>query len=171
MKDDILIFTTKRLAVRRFVQRDAELLYAYSREPENHDLPNDMFDSIEEARRRLDIVIGNYRMPHYPLRYAVVRKEGMELIGNIAFKRMEDYNIQLNVMIASKYQNRGYGAEVMRGAVEYGKKALALEEVYALMKTENAQARAAFEQAGFQMVGEYETDWYGERCPVCKYKA
>ena len=54
-----MLFVTDRLAVRRLIQDDAELLYKYSREESHKELTNDIFDSIEDAESRLELAISN----------------------------------------------------------------------------------------------------------------
>ena len=67
MKENIVLFTTKNLAVRRLKSEDADLIYKYSRQESHKELPNDIFDSVEDARRRMDNAISNYRIEHLPI--------------------------------------------------------------------------------------------------------
>ena len=131
MKDNILLFVTDRLAVRRFKQEDAHLLYKYSREESHKELPNDIFDSEEDAESRLDLAISNYRIEHLPAYFGVIRKEGNVLIGVLSFKRRPDYNVQINISIAEEYQSKGYGTELVKAAAEYAKKHFGIDEIYA----------------------------------------
>ncbi|HOO80246.1 MAG TPA: GNAT family N-acetyltransferase [Lachnospiraceae bacterium] len=170
MKENIVLFMTKRLAVRRLHADDDYLLYQYSGEESNRELPNEVFDSIDDVRKHLDLVIANYRRMQYPLRYAIVLKEKNLLIGTVSFKRMPDYNIQLNIMIAKEYRNMGYATEAVEAAVDYIKDHRGVEEVYALARTENMAARNVMEKAVFLLLTEYEADWFGMVSTFCKYK-
>ncbi len=169
MKENILIFSTKRLAVRRFRAEDAELLYRYSGEPDKKEIPTEVYDSLEATKRELDLVIANYRIMHFPFRYAIVLKEENRLIGDLSFKRLPDYNTQINIKIADEYQRKGYGTEVLKASAEYAKVRLGLDRVYALVKADNAAGRGMVEKADFLLEKEFEKDWFGVKAPVCRY--
>lgn len=170
MKENILLFVTDRLAVRRLIQDDAELLYKYSREESHKELPNDIFDSLEDAESRLDLAISNYRIEHLPVYFGVVKKEGNILIGVLSFKRRPDYNIQINISIAEEYQSKGYGTELVKAAAEYAKHHFGIDAVYACPRSTNVAARSTLDKAGFMLLEEKETDWFGSEQPVCVYQ-
>lgn len=170
MKNNILLFVTEDLAVRRFKEDDAETLYGFSGQISHKEIPNDIFDSLEDTKRHLDIAIGNYRIEHLPVHYAIVLKKGNRLIGSIAFKRMEDYNIQVSIFIAEPYQNKGYGTQIAKAAAEFGKEHFAVDNIYACPRSVNEQAKKVFEKAGYALLDESEKEWFGEYQPVCRFE-
>ncbi len=170
MKENILLFVTSNLAVRRLVPDDAELLYKYSQEASNKELPNDIFDSLEDARRRLDLVIANYRIEHLPVYFGVVLKSENKLIGVLSYKRMPDYNIMINFSIAEEYQHHGYATELIRAAGDNVKEHLSVDKAFVCIRSSNEYARRALEAAGFSLIEEGEHEWYGTMQPICKYR-
>lgn len=170
MKENIVLFTTKNLAVRRLKSEDADLIYKYSRQESHKELPNDIFDSVEDARRRMDNAISNYRIEHLPLFFAVVYKPENIVIGVLSYKRMPDYNIQINVSITEDYQNRGLGTELVKSSADFAKDHFGIDTVYACTRSINAPARSALEKAGFMLVSEEEQNWFGTMQPICKYE-
>ncbi len=170
MKERVTVFTTKRLAVRRYILKDAEPLYEQAKELDADFWSGDRFESLEDAKKRLDLVVANYQILHYPIRYAVVLKEGNRLIGSLAYKRMPDYNIREVIILASDVRRKGLGTELAAAAAEYAKKNLGLESIYAVMPFDLAEGRGTAEKAGFTLISEGDEPWYMAEKPVCRYK-
>ena len=162
MKENVLLFVTSNLAVRRLVPDDAELLYKYSKEASNKELPNDIFESLEDAKRRLDLVIANYRIEHLPVYFGVVLKSENKLIGVLSYKRMPDYNIMINFSIAEEYQHHGYGQRAFKMMTEYAEQQLHLK-MNAKCYKENTSSYRMILGCGYTLCGEDENFYYFTR--------
>lgn len=170
MKKNVFLFATKRLAVRRYKPEDAELLYKYSQQTSNKELPNEVLDSVDKAKTYVEMAIHSCRMGHLPIRYAIVLKETSEMIGALSYKATPERGVQLTIMIAEDFQNKGYATEITEAAVEYAKNQEGLEEIYAFVRSANIPAVNVIEKAGFILMEEYEADWFGNCALFRKYK-
>lgn len=170
MKKNIFLFTTKRLAVRRYNLEDAELLYEYSRQTSNRELPNEVLDSLDHAKTYVEMAIHSCKMGHLPIRYAIVLKETGDFIGALSYKATPNREVHLTIMIAEEYQGKGYASEIIGAAVENVKKLEGIGEVYAFVRNGNTAAVSIVEKAGFVLLEEYEADWFGNTCIFRRYK-
>lgn len=170
MKKNVFLFATKRLAVRRYKLEDAELLYEYSRQTSNKELPNEVLETVEHAKSYVEMAVHSCRMGHFPIRYAIVLKETGEMIGALSYKATPERGVQLTIMIAEAFQNNGYATEITEGAVAYAKNQEGIEELYAFVRAGNVAAINVIEKVGFVMMEEYEADWFGNRAIFRKYK-
>ena len=92
-----------------------------------------------------------------------------EFIGWSGLKRMLATNVNGQsdfVDIGYRYQQRhwgrGYATEAALGCLHYGFEQLALPEICAIAKLENAASRRVLQKIGLSEGNEF--DWDGERC-------
>ena len=170
MKSNLLIFVTKRLAVRRYNWDDEETLYEYPRQTSNKELPNEILDTIEHAKTYVEMAIHSCRMGHFPIRYAIVLKENNKMIGALSYKATPERGVQLTLMIAEEYQNHGYASEITPAAIDYAKRMEGIDNIYAFVRLGNKPAISVAEKSGFIQIDEFEADWFCNREVFRKYK-
>jgi RimJ/RimL family protein N-acetyltransferase len=89
-------------------------------------------------------------------RFAIVLLDGDVLIGHISLHNIDHVyrNAFLGVFIGeAAHRNRGYGAEAIRLALDYGFKTLNLHNVMLSVHADNCAAIACYEKVGFREVG------------------
>jgi RimJ/RimL family protein N-acetyltransferase len=88
--------------------------------------------------------------------YAIVRKEGDELLGNVGFQGLDlvDRTAEVGIFIgeASK-QGRGYGTEALRLICDYGFNVLGLGNIMLRVASFNERAQACYRKVGFREFG------------------
>lgn len=167
---NVFLFMTDRLAVRQYREDDVERLFHYSQQKSARELPNEVFEDLEEAGSYIEQAMLNYRVIHYPHRYAVVLKSENKMIGTLTFKRMQDLNIRVDILIGEEYQKKGYATELAAASSEYAKQKLGLKELYAVIRSKNEVGKRLLEKAEFLFTEEYEEDWFGTPNLIQKYK-
>ncbi len=87
---------------------------------------------------------------------AIIKKETDELIGNIAFDKInyKDGVATLGIFIGDeKNLGKGYGSEAIKLLVNFGFKTLRLHTVYLTVLDNNPRAKRAYEKCGFTECG------------------
>lgn len=166
----VFLFATKRLAVRFYQLGDAELLYEYSRQTSNKELPNEVLENLDNAKTYVEMALHSCKMGHFPMRYAIVLKETGEMIGALSYKATPERRVQICIMIAEQFQGKGYATEIAEGAIAYAKNKEGIEELYAIIRSGNTPAICVAENVGFILMEEYEADWFGSCVLFRKYK-
>jgi ribosomal-protein-alanine N-acetyltransferase len=106
------IFETDRLIVRRLTLDDVELLLKYSQEEiTKKELPDEVFENIEQLQETVEYFISNYD-DKYPLVYGIILKEKGYVIGHLSLSKI-DRGIEIGYAIATDYQNKGYASELI----------------------------------------------------------
>ena len=104
--------------------------------------------SLAGARKTLEELKG--------YRFAMVLLEGDVLIGHISLHDIDhrSRNAFLGIFIGEEeHRGRGYGAEAIRLALDYGFKTLNLHNVMLSVHADNAAAIACYKKVGFREAG------------------
>jgi UDP-2,4-diacetamido-2,4,6-trideoxy-beta-L-altropyranose hydrolase len=75
-------------------------------------------------------------------------------IGLVRFDRRSDGGLHIGVSVAAEFRGRGYGRELIRQGLRRVSSLFPGQTAHAWIKTENVTSIRAFEQAGFELVGE-----------------
>lgn len=166
----MVIFETDRLIVRRLMVGDAPLVFEYSQEQCTRDeLPDEVFDSLEEATDRIRILSVSYECKSYPLVYAVALKESGLLIGHVSLSAIEDGKVEIGYAIATAHQRKGYATELIRPFAQWAKNNLGINAIYGIVKSSNTASWKCLEQAGFILQKEETCYFLGKTCSVRTY--
>ncbi len=87
---------------------------------------------------------------------SIVKKENDELIGSIAFDKInyKDGEASLGIFIGDEDNlGKGYGSEAIKLLLDYGFKSLRLHSVYLTVLENNPRAKRAYEKCGFTECG------------------
>lgn len=152
-----IILETDRLIIRELSLNDAELLLKYSQEDiTKKELPDEVFDNIEEVKEIINIFINNYNSENkssFPLVYGVVLKDSNLLIGHVSLSEI-DKGIEIGYAIATEYLNNGYASEIITPFTIWAKEYLGVNKIYAIAKKENIPSWKALEKNGFIFLQE-----------------
>lgn len=143
------IIVTERLIIRKWQISDASALYAMFQDPELRQSGICFRSSIEECQSIIDKWTEKNEMK------AVCRKEDNCLIGLIGLNdmgRYEQYK-ELEYAIAADYRRRGYGAEAVRGMLDFGFRQLNLSVIAAWVHAANNKSAHLLEKCGFTLEG------------------
>lgn len=157
----MILLETDRLIIREFNHDDTPLVMQYSQETcKRNELPDEVFETFDEAFQQINMCMQNYAEKKYPLVYAIVLKETNILIGDILLCPIKE-GIEIGYSIAENYQGNGYAAEAIRPFVHWSNEFLNLPRVYGLAKKSNIASWKSLEKAGFTFLHEKEINFIG----------
>ncbi len=157
-----MIFETERLKIRGFTKDDTLLVMQYSQEPcKRVELPDEVFETWEDAAKQVSMCIQNYAEKKYPLVYAIELKETGTLIGDILLCPIPE-GIEVGYAICEAHQGHGYAAEALAPFVGWAKETMGVSTLYGLAKKSNIPSWRTLEKAGFQFSHEKVIDFFGK---------
>lgn len=156
---------TQRLILRRPTDQDAEAFSRYRSDPEvsryqGWETPY----SLDRAQR----FIASLRAdpPDAPGQWyqvAIERKDGGEMIGDCAFRRLPDDSRQAEIgyTLAAPFQGQGYGTEAVARLIDYLFADLHLYRVRANIDPENRASARLLKKVGMRFEGRWvESLWF-----------
>lgn len=169
MIQNIMLYTTKNLAIRRLVKEDAATLVELSKAEGCPNFPNECFTSLEEADAFVEHQQRHYQKGHFPLRFAIILKKENRLIGTVSLKLNEKREIKVTMMLFDAYRNCGYATETMEATVEYVKKQYKVEQVFAYSRSSAVIAQKLLKKVGFAPESEFEDDFFGQKVTFIRF--
>lgn len=147
---------TERLILRRFEYSDNEAMrknwisdrnvQSMYREP--------VYTTEEEVRGLLDKYISSYENNDY-YRWAVIDKESLECIGQIAYFFVDSNNefAEIEYCISPAFQRRGLATEATQAVIAYGFDRIKLNKVQICTMEINPASKKVIEKCGFVYEG------------------
>jgi ribosomal-protein-alanine N-acetyltransferase len=164
---------TPRLTLRRMTLRDAQDVFAYSRDEQvaRHVLWEAQ-RSIGDARAYLRYMIRQYRH-NQPASWGIVLRETGRLIGTIGFMSYsEDHaSAEVGYSLSRDYWNRGLMSEALEACLRYAFEEMGLHRVEAQFELDNPASGRVMEKCGLQKEGILRGRLYnkGRYVDVCLY--
>jgi RimJ/RimL family protein N-acetyltransferase len=157
--DQGYVFTTDRLAVRRWVDSDEpHVLDLYGQSAVVRWVDDGQPLTAAEAEHWMAVTFGNYARRGYGM-FAIEDRNSSTIIG---FGGIVHPNDQTEPEIKYAFQPDVWGAglatEFVRGLVEYGQTSLGLQNFIATVAAENSASIRVLEKAGLQRTGIREED-------------
>ena len=130
-------------------------------------VPDEVFETLEEASGVVDYIIESYHNPDGPFIYAVIRNGDNANMGYVQLvKIIEGWEIGYH--IAEKYTGKGYATEAVRLFLEYLKQNNKVKEVYGIALASNIASRRVLEKNGFKLYFEDIGLYQGKRRKIIK---
>ena len=132
-------------------------------------LPDEVFNTLQEARETLDFLITRYEKNIDPFVYAVILNNNKTLIGHVQAIKIDDGNWEIGYHIAKKYRNKGYATEALQVFIPKIMKDLNINELYGITLKENAPSIKVLEKCGFKKIFTGLNDYLGKKKEIIKY--
>ena len=143
-------------------------IYKNSQDEDNKKfVPDEVFESEEEARKVIKSIIKSYDSKEGPFIYAVIRKSDNANIGYIQLVQIEE-GWEIGYHIAKVYTGNGYATEAVNLYVEYLKKNTDIKEIYGVALADNFASRRVLEKCGFKLYFECVGIYQGKRRKIIK---
>ena len=143
-------------------------VYKNSQDEDNKKfVPDEVFESEEEAREVIKSIIKSYDSKECPFRYAVIRKSDNANIGYIQLVQIEE-GWEIGYHIAKVYTGNGYATEAVNLYVEYLKKNTDIKEIYGVALADNLASRRVLEKCGFNLYFEGTGMYKGQKRTIIK---
>ena len=130
-------------------------------------VPDEVFETLEDAKEVVDQLMLNYETSEAPLVYAVIRKTDLANMGYVQLVQI-DIGYEIGYHIAEKYTNNGYASRAVKLFLEYLRNNTDLKEIYGIALSTNKASKRVLEKNGFVLFFE-GVDWYqGKRRKIVK---
>lgn len=148
-----MLIVTKRLVITEFTMDMAQAVHENSLDEDNRRfVPDEVWETVEEARETLEFLISQYGSFEGPLVYPVLLKETGENIGYVQLCPVDDDLWEVGYHIAKKYTGNGYATEAVKAFLPVIAKEAGLTEIYGICLAENAASHVVMERCGFENV-------------------
>lgn len=164
MKDVVL--ETERLMLRKLCREDQASLNKMLQDPEVMYAYAHAFTD-EEAREWLKRQLERYRQYDFGL-WAVILMETGEFIGQCGLT-MQDCEgkqvLEVGYLFCKEFWHHGYASEAARACRDYAFETLKAEEVYSVIRDNNAASQNVAKRNGMKMTGSFVKYYYGIHMP------
>ena len=148
---------TERLILRRFEYSDIDsaLRNWIGDEKTQWDYGEPCYSTAEEVRELFDTkYIVSYSKPDY-YRWAVIERDTLECIGQIAFFTLDSNNNhgEIEYVIGPAFQGRGYATEITKAVISFGFDKINLHRIEIDCRTENTASQRVIEKCGLTFEG------------------
>ena len=158
---------TERLVIREFTRDMAEDVQKNSLDEDNRRfVPDEVFETLEEAQETVDFLIGQYGGTEGPFVYPVLLKSGQN-IGYVQLVPVEE-GWEIGYHIAKACTGKGYATEALRAFLPAMAQEHGLSEIYGICLAENAASARVMEKCGFQPLFRGRGQYQGEEREIIK---
>ena len=158
---------TERLVITEFSPDMAGDVHRNSLDEDNRKfVPDEVFETVEEAREAIAFLMSQYGRADGPLAYPVLTKAGGENIGYVQLVPLGDGTWEIGYHIAKEHTGNGYATEAVRAFLPPMAETAGVSEVYGICLMENAASRRVLLKCGFEPVFEGIGDYQGEKREV-----
>ena len=158
---------TERLVITEFSMDMAQAVHENSLDEDNRRfVPDEVFETAEEAREALAFLISQYGRSEGPLAYPVLTKAGGKNIGYVQMVPLEGGVWEIGYHIAKGYTGNGYATEAVRAFLPFMAEAIGIGEVHGICLKENVASKHVLKKCGFEPVFEGVGDYQGAQREV-----
>ena len=160
---------TERLIITEFTPDMAQAVRDNSLDEDNRRfVPDEVFESLEEAAETIEFLTQQYGRTEGPLAYPVILKNGGKNIGYVQLVPLENGLWEIGYHIAKKHTGHGYAAEAVSAFLPVIADTISTDEVQGICLSENLASRRVLLKCGFEPVFEGIGDYQGEKRFVFK---
>ena len=160
---------TERLVITEFTMDMAEAVHLNSLDEDNRRfVPDEVFETMEEAADTVQFLMGVYENGEGPLVYPALLKDGT-YIGYVQAVPFDDGTWEVGYHIGSNYTKQGYATEAVKAFLPVILPKLGIPQIAGICLAENRASVKVMERCGF--IKEYEGvgPYQGEEREICKF--
>lgn len=160
---------TERLVITKFTMDMAEAVHLNSLDEDNRRfVPDEVFETVEEAADTVGFLMGVYESGDGPLVYPVLQKDGT-YVGYVQAVPFEDGTWELGYHIGAAFTRQGYATEAAKAFLPVIMPKLGLKRIKGICLADNKASVKVMERCGF--VKEYEGPgpYQGQERMICRY--
>ena len=160
---------TERLIITEFDMSMAESVHINSLDDDNRRfVPDEVFETVEEAAETVEFLIGVYENGNGPLVYPVLLKDGT-YIGYVQAVPFEDGTWEVGYHIGGNYTKQGYATEAVTAFLPVIMKQIDITEIAGICLAENKASVKVMERCGFSKLYEGMGNYQGQERMICKF--
>ena len=155
----------------QIVKMNKSMYYDVFRNSQDEDnrkyVPDEVFDSIEEASEVVDHIIASYDNKDGPFVYSIIRKIDNINLGYVQLVKIEE-GWEIGYHIAKIFTGNGYATTSVNLFLEHIKKSLELTQIYGIALASNNASRRVLEKCGFELIYEGIGMYQGHKRKIIK---
>lgn len=160
---------TKRLTITKFTMDMAEAVHKESLDEDNRRfVPDEVFETVEEAAETVEFLMGVYENGNGPLVYPVTLKDGT-YIGYVQAVPFDDGTWEIGYHIGKNYTKQGYATEAVNAFLPVIMKQIGITEMRGICLAENLSSVKVMERCGFAKLYEGIGNYQGEQREICRF--
>ncbi len=146
-----MLTETNRLIITEMTMDMAQAVHENSLDEDTRRfVPDEVFETIEDAAETIDFLMAQYGAYEGPLVYALLTKENGRNIGYVQMVPMDDGAWEIGYHVGKPYTGQGYATEAVRTFLPLMAKAIGIGEVLGICLKENAASCRVLEKCGFE---------------------
>ncbi len=162
---------TSRLTITTFSLDMAQSVYENSQDDNTRRfVPDEVYDSVEEARAAIEFLISQYDSADGPFVYPIITNDGGQNIGYIQLCQIDDGSWEIGYHIAKQFTGHGYATEAVKAFLPVMAKKLNTKEVYGICLAENTASVRVLEKCGFVQIYQGAGNYQGKEAQIVKTK-
>ena len=160
---------TERLIITEFDMSMAESVHINSLDDDNRRfVPDEVFETVEEAAETVEFLIGVYENGNGPLVYPVLLKDGT-YIGYVQTAPFEDGTWEVGYHIGDNYTKQGYATEAVTAFLPVIMMQIGITEIAGICLADNKASVKVMERCGFNKLYEGMGNYQGQERMICKF--
>ena len=159
---------TERLIITTFDLSMAEVVHKNSLDEDNRRfVPDEVFETVEEAKETIEFLMGCYETGEGPLVYPVLLKDGTN-IGYVQLVPLGE-GFEVGYHITKGATGNGYATEALNALLEFAKTEKSLTKVYGICVSENIASKKVLEKCRFEKEYEGAGEYQGASAEIARY--
>jgi [ribosomal protein S5]-alanine N-acetyltransferase len=165
----MLNIETDRLLITVFDVDMSQSVYLNSLDEDNRRfMPDEVFETEEEARARIIDLTACYEIDNGPLVYPVLLKDRQQ-IGHVEVMKI-DRGWEIGFHIGKSYTRRGYATEALKAFLPVIMGKLGLSEIFGISHDTNIASQRVLQKCGFLLEFAGMGLIQGKTQRLCRYK-
>ena len=145
-----MLIETERLMITEFSMDMAQVVRDNSVDEDNRRfVPDEVWETVEEAEETLNLLISRYGTLEGPLVYPILVKETENNIGYVQLCPIDDGKWEIGYHISKHYTGSGYATEAVKAFLPVIAKRVGISEIYGIGLAENTASLAVMRKCGF----------------------
>lgn len=160
---------TERLIITEFTMDMAEAVHLNSLDEDNRRfVPDEVFETVEEAADTVGFLMGVYANGDGPLVYPALLKDGT-YIGYVQAVPFDDGTWEVGYHVGERYTKKGYATEAVKAFLPVIMPKLGITRIAGICLAENKASVKVMERCGFAKEYEGVGPYQGQEREICKY--
>ena len=162
---------TPRLTITTFSQAMAQSVYENSQDDDTRRfVPDEVYDSAEEARAAIEFLISRYDSADGPFVYPIITNDGNQNIGYVQLCKLEleEEIWEIGYHIAKNFTGKGFATEAVKVFLPAMAQNHNLKEIYGICLAENLASVQVLEKCGFTRIYQGRGNYQGQEAEIIK---
>ena len=159
---------TLRLTITTFSSDMAQSVYENSQDDDTRRfVPDEVYDSVEEAREAIEFLISRYDSADGPFVYPIITNDSKN-IGYVQLCQIDDGSWEIGYHIAKQFTGKGYATEAVKAFLPAMAQKLNIKEVYGICLAENTASVHVLEKCGVVQIYQGAGNYQGKDAEIVK---